>query len=70
MQEELTPHERRRIEVLQKRATFLKSRIEASPNKDLSYDKAELSALTWEIARITGSGEDRSADDTRKGLDA
>jgi len=54
---ELTRLDRRKVKILEKRAAFLKKRIDSSPNKDLSFDKAELGALRWAIAQIVGDGE-------------
>jgi hypothetical protein len=51
---ERTPKQRhaRRLETLQRRADFLQERIEAEPNRDLNFDKAERSAVLWAIAAI------------------
>lgn len=46
--------ERRRIEVLRKRRDWLRTRIEASP-ADLSFDKAEHSALTWALGILANA---------------
>lgn len=42
-----------RIEQLEKRAKFLKERIEHS-DKDLSWDKQEYTALIWILNKIKG----------------
>jgi hypothetical protein len=42
----LHPADQKHIGVLRKRANHLRKRIAESP-KDLTYDKAELSALEW-----------------------
>lgn len=51
---ERTPAQRhaRRLEVLQRRADFLRERIEREPNRDLNFDKAERSAVLWAIEAI------------------
>lgn len=51
---ERTPKQRhqRRLETLQRRAAFLKQRIEAEPERDLNFDKAEHSATLWAIDAI------------------
>lgn len=51
---ERTPKQRhqRRLEVLRRRADFLQQRIEAEPNRDLNFDKAERSATLWAIDAI------------------
>jgi hypothetical protein len=40
---------RRRINRLERRAQHLRLRIARDPNSDLSYGKAELSALEWAL---------------------
>lgn len=50
----LSPREHERLDRLRKRAHHLQNRIDARPRYDLSYDKAELSALCWAIAKISG----------------
>lgn len=52
----MTRHEQEKLGRLQRRADHLARRIAAS-DKDLSYDKAELSALQWAITFITGALE-------------
>lgn len=52
----MTRHEQEQLGRLQRRADHIKKRIAAS-DKDLSYDKAELSALQWAITFITGALE-------------
>ena len=52
----MTRHEQEKLGRLQRRADHLAKRIAAS-DKDLSYDKAELSALQWAITFITGALE-------------
>jgi hypothetical protein len=47
----LTNKDRERIGRLQKRAQHLRERITDSPD-DLSYDRAELSAVEWAIAKL------------------
>lgn len=51
---ERTPAQRqkRRLEVLQRRADYLGERIESEPNRDLNFDKAERSAVLWAIEAI------------------
>lgn len=53
----LTSKEREYIEKLQRRADYLSKRIiQAEGNgKDLSWDKAEYSALTWAVTRLQGA---------------
>lgn len=45
--------ERKHLEILQRRMHHLTKRIEGTPNKDLSFDKQELSALRWVLERVT-----------------
>ena len=52
--EQYTGEERRRIEVLRKRRDWLKARVESSP-VDLSFDKAEYSALSWALGVIANA---------------
>jgi hypothetical protein len=57
----VTPRKRnkRHLSALMRRAKFLAERISANEGRDLSYDKAELSALNDAIARMKGlEGED------------
>lgn len=51
---ERTPQQRhkRRLEALQRRADFLRQRIEAEPHRDLNFDKQERSATLWAIDAI------------------
>ena len=46
--------ERRRIETLRKRRDWLKARIDTSP-ADLSFDRAEYSALTWALGILANA---------------
>lgn len=41
------------IERLQRRASHLRDRIAKAPDRELSYDKSELSALEWVIRHLT-----------------
>lgn len=50
----LNREERDKLERLKKRAYHLQNRIDNRPRYDLSYDKAELSALRWAIQKISG----------------
>lgn len=50
----MTGKERERLERLEKRAHHLEQRVSTS-DKDLFYDKGELSALRWAIAFIKGA---------------
>ena len=52
--DQYTVEERRRIEVLRKRRDWLKARIDTS-STDLSFDKAEYSALTWALGVIVNA---------------
>lgn len=49
----MNQQERRHLETLEKRAAHLAQRI-AGSTKELSYDKAELAALSWAIALVKG----------------
>jgi hypothetical protein len=51
---ERTPESKRerRIGMLRRRAAHLQQRIESSPDKCLSYDVAELSALRWALDQL------------------
>lgn len=40
----------RRLRMLRRRADHLEGRIAANPDKHLSFDKAELSALRWAVS--------------------
>ena len=42
----------RRIGMMRRRAAHLEARIAANPDRNLSYDKAEASALCWAIAEL------------------
>lgn len=44
-----TARNARRLEVLKRRVRHLDDRIELNEGQDLSYDKAEASALRWAI---------------------
>ena len=46
----LTNSERRKIEVLQRRADWLRKRIE---EKGYDYDKHELSSIEWALGKIS-----------------
>ena len=46
--------ERRKLDILRKRRDWLKARVEGSP-ADLSYDKAEYSALVWAIGVLANA---------------
>ena len=51
----LTRKEIDRIERLKRRAHHLQNRIDEKPRGyDMSYDKAELSAICWSVEKITG----------------
>lgn len=52
----LTRDERRRLDVLRRRLQYLEVRIDRSPS-ELSFDRAEASALKWAIIKII-EGED------------
>lgn len=54
-------HKRERLECLERRAEFLRGRIEQGG--DLTYDKAEHSALVWAVQRLreVGQGEGEKA---------
>jgi len=56
----LTHKDLDRLAVLTKRADFLSDRIAAATaiGRDLSWDKAEVAALRWAIAKLTGSACD------------
>jgi len=45
-------YEKRYLERLKKRRDFLAQRVRENPN--LTYDQAEMSALTWAIEQLTG----------------
>jgi len=51
---ERTPESKRarRLGMLRRRAEHLQRRIEASPDKCLSYDVAELKALRWALSEL------------------
>jgi hypothetical protein len=49
---EITKHEQERLDRLYKRADWLRIRIHKEKEKDLTFDKAELSALDWGIEII------------------
>ena len=51
-QKKLSNREQGYINAIQKRADHLSSRIASSIDKPLSYDKHELSALTWAINNL------------------
>ena len=57
----MTPTEVGRVEQLQRRAAWLKTRSDNYKGKDNSYDKAELSALTWAIDIIKQHFAERMA---------
>lgn len=48
----LTRKEQSHVSVLLYRADFLAKRIAAMPERDLTYDKAEVSALLWAIETL------------------
>lgn len=48
----------RRVEQLKRRRDFLASRIGDYKGKDMSYDKAELSAIHWALGVIESHYED------------
>lgn len=48
----LTHGERRRIQTLEKRRDHLAERIAQNPDRNLSYDRAELGALNWALQYI------------------
>lgn len=43
---------KRKMEVLRRRKAHLEKRIADNPTIDLSYDKAEVSALAWAIGKL------------------
>lgn len=49
---------RRHVRVLQRRAEWLRKRIADNKDKDLSYDKAELSATLAAIERLQDGESD------------
>ncbi len=53
--------ERERIATLRKRMAHLEDRIARDPQKDLSYDKQELSALKWATDFIEGAIGEKGA---------
>jgi hypothetical protein len=48
----MTEHERERLDRLIKRRDWLRTRIFKEKDKELSFDKAECSALEWGIEII------------------
>ena len=54
----LTNRQRRYVSALQRRAQHLQTRIEDNLLKDLTYDKHELSALTWALSMIANASKD------------
>ena len=50
----MNKHDKEKIERLQYRAEHLRKRIAVAKEmgRDLSYDKAELSAITWVLERV------------------
>lgn len=42
----------RHIKTLQARSIFLEQRIDENPDKDMGYDKTELSAIKWALEEI------------------
>lgn len=55
---------RKHLKALQRRAEFLKERIAAQPEKNLSYDISELKALQWAITKLERT-ESHGKDSTR-----
>jgi hypothetical protein len=47
----------RRIAMMRRRAAHLEQRIAENPHRNLSYDKAEASALRWAIGELEQNNE-------------
>ena len=48
----MTTHDNERLQRLQKRLDWLRTRVYKAGDKDLSFDKAEASALEWAMGIV------------------
>jgi hypothetical protein len=53
------------LDRLRRRADFLRARIATHPNRDLSYDNAEISALDWAVSMLTPLVKKANAEESR-----